>query len=450
MSRRDREHEVSRRALIRWSLAAGAALGVSRSRIGEVLERAAGVRVAEAAMATTTKRSLHVRAGNGGLSWFTQMWPHPDIAANASSSNTLAWFAPGQQQMIAADKTLVGGPATPFATLPANRQVTALLAGHAECHTHNPVSVAKALGTGSLFAIASALQADTPSVVPVISVGDVDVGTAVGAPTASNVPTGADLVGLFDSAASRMGGLLANSDYADIYRAHYATLAGLNRAATRSTTHAAYTTSRSAAHFVGTNLSSQLAVSPSDEAAYGIDANMRAEVAEIGRTLIVTAKAFAMGLTSSVVLPGLRDDPHGAFGDIPGTTSTLAGLKSVFDGFMADLVARQLADDVVITVEGDTPKTPIDFRNWGDGTPGNTNLVYVWGGGALVTGWFGGITKDGVVTGFDPGTGMPAPYDGDAQARAAVAAVAYALTKDMRRVQDFSRDNIMGLIRQGA
>jgi hypothetical protein len=311
------------------------------------------------------------------------------------------------------------------------------------------VSVANALSTGSLFAMAAALQVENPAVVPVITIGDVDLGKAAGAPVAANVTSGEAIVGLFDSAASRAGGLLARSNHAEVFRAHYATLAGLNRAAGQSTSRGAYLTSRNAARFVGTNLSSMLSVQPADEAMYGITSSTRAEVAEIGRTLIVTAKAFAMGLTSAVVLPGLRDDPHGAFGDISGTTSTLADLKKVFDGFMADITARQMADDVVITVEGDTPKTPVDFRNWADATPGNHNLAYVWSGGQLKSGWFGSVAPNGTVTGFDPATGLARTYDGDLQAQGAVAAVAYALTRgDLRRVQDFSRADITGLVRQ--
>jgi hypothetical protein len=441
-------HEPSRRKLIQWSLAAGAALGLSRTRVAEVLERTAGVRTAYAATAVTTKRSVHIRAGNGGLAWFTQMWPHPAIATAATASNNLAWFAPGQQQVAPdTDQPFVTGPATPFTSLPGNRQVTALLAGHAECHTNNPASVAKALSTGSMFAIAAALQADQPSVVPVITIGDVDLGSAPGAPTPSNVPTGLDIVGLFDSVASRTGGLLANSDHAEVYRAHYATLAGLNRAATRSTTRAAYLTSRNASRFVGTNLSQYLAIQPADLQRYGITSAMRTEVADLGRTLIVTAKAFQMGLMSSVVLPGLRDDPHGAFGDLTTTQATLADFKSVFDGFLADLVARQLDNDVVITVEGDTPKDPRQTNTWPDATPGNHNLAYIWSGGALKSGWFGSVTPTQVM-GFDPAMGTPAPYDGNTQAQAAVAAMAYALTSDLRRVQDFSRADISGLIRK--
>src|SRR5207237_6612102 len=120
-------------------------------------------------------------------------------------------------------------------------------------------------------------------------------------------------VGLFDSAASRTGGLLATSAHAEVYRAHYATLAGLNRAAGRPTTRNAYVTSRNAAHFVGTNLSSTLSISSGDEAAYGLTGNTRADLVDLAHSLIVTAKSFAFGLTNAVVLPGPRDDPHGAF-----------------------------------------------------------------------------------------------------------------------------------------
>ena len=101
----------------------------------------------------------------------------------------------------------------------------------------------------------------------------------------------------------------------------------------------------------------------------------------------------------------------------------------------------------MITVEGDTPKTPIDRNGWGDATPGDSNWVYVFGNGALRTGWFGGVDRDGVVTGFDPATGAAGANQRDLQAQAAVAAVAYAVARgDRRRVQDFTNVDISGLV----
>lgn len=50
-------------------------------------------------------------------------------------------------------------------------------------------------------------------------------------------------------------------------------------------------------------------------------------------------------------------------------------------------------------------------------------------------------------TGFDPATGMAKVYNGDLQAKAACAAVAYAIARgNLRAVQDFSRMDISGII----
>lgn len=454
MSKRDHDRDVTRRALIKWSLAAGAALGVSRARILDVLEGTAGKGIAEAAGNTTRKRSVHIRGVIGGLAWFQLLWPHNDIALARDSNAQIPFHLPGDHTVVNG----TGGKLTlcadsPFATLPPQLQMTAFMAGNNEAHTPTPKTIAKALSGNSIFAIAAVLQHDNPGVVPVIAVDDSELGSAPGSPVAAVVPSGADIVGLFNSAASRAGGLLATTSHADLYRAQYATLAALNRAADRSTTKLAYTTSRSAARFLGTNLAAQLAVQPADELRYGIDATMRREVADIGRTLIVTAKAFQLGLTSSVILPGLRDDPHQAFNDPNALRLTTTGLKKVLDGFMADLASKtdsvtgaKLSDEIVMTIDGDTPKTPLDRNNWLDDTPANSNWVYVYGGGKLKTGWFGGIDRTGATTGFDPATGATKAYDGDLQAKAACAAVAYAIARgDLRAVQDFSRMDISGI-----
>ena len=62
LSKRDDEYEVSRRALIKWTLAAGAALGVSRAKIGEILEKTAGKDTAMAA--TQVPAESHLAARN--------------------------------------------------------------------------------------------------------------------------------------------------------------------------------------------------------------------------------------------------------------------------------------------------------------------------------------------------------------------------------------------------
>jgi len=453
---------LTRRALIQWSLAAGAALGVSQSRVADILTRTAGRRTAEAAAAAPTKRTVHIRAGQGALAWFTLLWPHNDIAAGAGNNPNTTWpFAQANTRRITGTGgALTVGPNTPFANNAPELQMTAIMAGRNETHTQNADSIIRAASGNSLFALVSLLQESSPSVIPVITVDNMDFGTAPGAPRAAVVPSGRDIVGLFNSAASRAGSLLdkAKTGHADLYRAHYETLAHLNRAANRTTQTDSYATARGAARFLGTNLAAQLQITPADEAAYGIDNTMRQEIRDIARTLIVTAKAFQMRLTSSVVLPALRDDPHTAFNNLnTGANSlqqTTAALKRVLDAFMLDLGNRtddltgtKLSDDIVITIDGDTPKTPLDRTNWLDDTPGDSNWLYVFGGGKLKTGWFGGISRTGQVQGFDPATGVSRAYEGDVQAQAAVGAIAYAVTRgDKERVKDLVRLDYSGLV----
>jgi hypothetical protein len=453
-----KEREVSRRALIQWGLATGAALGVSPSRIVEIFERTAGRGIAEAAAATPTKRSVHLRAGNGGLAYYTLLWPHNDVAATAGQNPATTWpFTPAETSVVqGTGGKLTLGVNTPFATNEPAKQMTAFMAGSNEQHTNNPNSIVRSLSGNSMFAIASLLQTANPTVVPVITVDDVQLGTAPGAPRAAVVQTGRDIVGLFNSAASRTSGLLDKMRYtghADLYRAHFETLAQLNRAAGLTTTRDAYSTARAAARFVGTNLAAQLAITPADEAAYGIDGTMRADLQDIARTLIVTAKAFQLRLTSSVILPALRDDPHTAFQNVTQLRTDTAKLKGVLDAFMTDLRNRTdsitqtpLSENLVITIEGDTPKDPLNRNNWGDNTNQNSNWIYVYGGGRLKSGWFGEYDHNGNVRGFDPATGAATAYDGDQQAQAVAGAVAYAIIGDKRRVGDFTRIDISGLI----
>ncbi len=457
------KRDLTRRALIKWSLATGAALGVSQSRIADILGRTAGRGIAEAAAATPTKRTVHLRAGQGALAWFTLLWPHNDIAAGAAGNGNTTWpfAATATRKIQGTGGELTIGPNTPFASFAADQQVTAFMAGSNETHQRNPNSIIRSVSGNSMFALLALLQQDSPSVIPVITVDDVELGTAPGAPRAAVVPTGADIVGLFNSAASRAGSLLdkAKTGHAELYRAHYETLAQLNRAANRPTMRDSYTTARGAAKFLGTNLASQLSITPADETAYGIDGTMRREIQEIARTLIVTAKAFQMRLTSSVILPALRDDPHGAFQNMAtgpnSLQSTTVALKRVLDAFMTDLAGRRdditqtpLSEDVVITIDGDTPKTPLDRTNWLDDTPQNSNWLYVLGGGKLKTGWFGGVSRGGAVQGFDPATGRSNnAYDGDLQAQAAVGAIAYAVARgDKARVKDLVRTDYSGLV----
>jgi hypothetical protein len=135
-SNRDKERDLTRRALIKWSLAAGAALGVSHSRIADILGRTGGSRLAQAAGDAPTKRSVHIRAGRGALAWFTLLWPHNDIAAGAGSNPNTTWpfAATATQRLKGTGGDLTIGPNTPFASYAADKQITAIMAGTNETH----------------------------------------------------------------------------------------------------------------------------------------------------------------------------------------------------------------------------------------------------------------------------------------------------------------------------
>jgi hypothetical protein len=445
---------LRRRDLIKWSLYAGAALGLARWKVYEVLEDTVGTATAQQAACHPTNRSIHIVAGTGGFAWFQLLWPHNDIAAAGNAD--FAFHAPGEQTMAAGtDKPLTLGPEAPFRTFTGNKQMTAFMAGGNETHRRDPITATN-LGGNSMIAVAAALQVTNPSVVPVVTIDNTPFGNAPGAPRPSAVGSADQFIGLFNSAASRTGGLLENSGDAGVYDAHYAALASLNKASGRPTQTRAYTTATTAARLLGTNLASALAITDADRLRYGIDGGTRASLRDLAENLMVSAKAFRMGLTSSVVMPAFNDDPHGAFNDMQSLRATTTTIGKILDGFITDLAATEdascagttLADNLVLTIHGDTPKNPRARSGWPDGTPNDSNWMYVMGNGLLKTGWFGGVYRDGTVKGFDPRTGAENDTGSRDLAAPASAAVAYAVAKgDARRVSDFSRQEIGGIVR---
>jgi len=449
-SERDEKHELTRRALIKWSVAAGAALGVSRSKIFEILEKTGGKGLAYAASARATKRAVVIEAGNGSLAWMQLHWPFPAIAAGATANPNLSWHKPGQSTVVAGTaKPLTIGPDTPWATLLPQNQVTAFLAGTNETHTGN-VKSTTTLNNNDIFGVLSALQASAPATIPVVTIGGAKIGTAPGGAVASNVANADGIVGLFNSAASRMGGLLANGTDATLYKTQYDAYVQLNRAAGQPTQTAAYRTASGAASLLGTNLSAQLQITPADLTRYGLSANPKASLLALGKGLIVTAKAFGLGLTNMVAMPHFNDDPHGAF-DNNDVATIPAQLTTVFNAFMGDITALIDADagtpisaDTVIVFTGDMYKSPTNKQGWGDATPSGSNIVYAYTAGALKSGWFGSVDAAGKATGFGA-DGQPAPYDPVATAKYATASIAYAVVnRDERAIANFANGTTIG------
>ncbi len=434
-----------RRDFIRWSATVAAVLGLERSRFLNALSDSAGVALADQAACPTTMRSVHLVAGNGGLAWFTQLFPQVDVALNGGPN--AAFHALGQAKKVTTtDKPAVYAPESPFQTLSGAKQVSAFMAGNNETHTSTPQSAATiATGTGMIAAIAAIQQAN-PTLLPVIGINPITFGAAPGAPGVATVANSAGLVDLFNSAASRT--LLQTPAAAALNDSYYRTFQSLNAAAGRTTMATPGNTAKVAANLLGKNLSSALTPTAADDTRYGVT-SAQTNIKEIAHAMCTAVKAFKLGLTSAVIVPAMRDDPHGAFNNMTQLQANVMALGKIFDAFMADCAAipdpsgcgKMLSDGVVFTIHGDTPKAPNNRNGWPDGTPNNSNWLYVFGNGFLKTGWFGSVDSNNNVTGFDPATGNSVPGQGSGvTAQAAAAAAAYAVAKgDMRRVQDFYR-----------
>ncbi|MFO0555852.1 MAG: twin-arginine translocation signal domain-containing protein [Polyangiaceae bacterium] len=434
----------SRRQFLKWACAAGAALAVERARFLNVINDMGGEALAQAASCAATNKSFHIVAGDGGFAWFQLLWPHVEIAK--SNNDSFAFHAYGEQtDATDTDKPFVHGPEAPWTSFDRSKRVSAFMSGNNQTHTPTPGSAATLGNNQSMLAVVSAIQRTTPSLLPVIGVNPVNFGTAPGAPAITTVADADGMVQLFNSSASRA--ILEVPEDATLYDAYYKALLGLNKAAARPTQLRGLRVGKQAASFLGQNLAAQLQVTNADLTRYQIDGGTPNKLANIARACIVAAKAFKLNLTQSVIIPAMRDDPHGAFGDMNNLRSTVRTLGSILDNFMADLAAlpdpscqaRNLSDSVVMTVHGDTPKDPRDRSGWPDGTPNNSNWLYVMGNGYTKTGWFGGVRANGQTDTFDPTTGNTVPNGSSSDTSAAAgAAVAFAVAKgDMRRVQDF-------------
>jgi hypothetical protein len=432
-----------RRNFIQWATVVGATFGLDRSRFLNVLNDRGGTALADTASGSSTMKSVHLIGDNGGLSWFTQLFPYPDVAK--SGQNGVAFYStPTSVTAAPTDKPAVYAPDSPFQKLSKAKQMTTFVVGTNETHTKTPTS-ALALGNSNILAVASAIQSASPALLPVMAINPFSFGTAPGAAAPATVASSSGLVDLFNSVASQT--LLKAPTDAALGEAYYKAMLDLNAAAPRSAVQKVYGTGRVATNLLAKNLASQLAITPADMARYGMSASTPTTVSEIGNAMCIAVKAFALGLTNCLILPAMQDDPHGAFSDPTTLASNVKTLGMIFDAFMADAMAvadpaggsDTLGDNVVITITGDTPKDALTSSGWPDNTASNHNLLYVMGNGMLKTGWFGNLGTDGTLTTWDPNTGGAGTQSSAQLTASGTAAVAYAIAKgDARRVGDFN------------
>ncbi|MBS2014658.1 MAG: hypothetical protein JST00_17350 [Deltaproteobacteria bacterium] len=436
---------TNRRDFLRWSATIAACLGLERARFLNVLNDTAGSAAADSAACAATRRSIHLIEGNGGLSNWALVFPFPKVIG--STNTNFSHYALGKGVAgTGYDKPFTLGPDTPWQTN-SNWKISAFVCGNNETHTGTP-STAASLGPNSLLASVAAIQQASPSLLPVLTVGNVAFGTAPGAPSTAAVNTAADLIGLFNSAASRA--LLQTPENGALAEAYYKAFLGLNAAAGRSTMVKQHNVGKVSMKLLGQNLSAQLTPTTADEAMFGITATSPTAIQNMGRSMITTLKAFALGLTSSLIVTGFRDDPHGLFagGDAAAMAKAQA-MGKMLNG-LHDLAkakqdpacsAKTLADNIVFTIHGDTVKQPFARGGWPDGTPMGSNMLWVMGGGYTKTGMIGDMVDQQNATAWDPATGnVGGAYTGRGAAlgAAASAAALFAVAKgDMRRVRDF-------------
>jgi hypothetical protein len=456
----------ARRDFIKWTIGLGAALGLRPWKVFEVQESIVGPALADSASCAPVNRMVSLVAGNGGLAWFTQLWPFAAQATtmgasylpNTNPNETKAvTTAQTRQQSTTLATNEHAMTLSPFAGNMAGKKITGIVCGTNATHTTQPTTPSTVAAGTSLFAAAAAMQTASPTLVPVISVGQLPYGMATGAPAAAAVPNPQGMVELFNSASSLAGGTLSNPADAALFEAYYKANLSLRAAAPRPTMTSGLITGKVAANLLGKNLASQLSPQSADLTRYGVSSSTPGKLLSIANTLITTAKAFALNLTSQVLLPAMLDDPHGAFADPATSATTAMTLGKILDAFMNDVMAiddpmcsgHKVGDNLVMTVHGDTYKNPFSPSGWGDNTPNNSSILYVLGNGYLNPGWFGEATSGNAISTWDPATGantttgmtsanLAAPAD---------AAVLYAVSKgDSRRVNDFTRATYSGLV----
>lgn len=424
----------SRRTFLKLTSALGAVMALDRAKVLDVISDTGGSALAEEA-AKRPRKLLCITDGEGGLAWYTQLWPWPDIAD--STSPIISYFDPGNKTPGVTDRPSRVNDYTPFKALGARKQVSLMMSGVNETHTDTPMGALTLGNERSLLAAVASIQSVNSALVPVIGISPYVYGAAPGAPGVTTVGSADDMVELFNSAASQYA--LAVEGDAALYEAMYKAHAGLLKAADRPTVRRHLDVGRAAAGFLGKNFASMLQPTQDDLARYELGTGVDPELSNLGRALIIGAKAFKMGLTQMVLCPGLRGDPHGAFDNMTILEDTVRRLGLMFDRFMEDLdevdtvTGSRHADEVVLVIHGDTPKTPRDRNGWDDGTENGSNWVYVMGNGRLRTGSFGvyAAEEGGPVHSVNPATGDPDPTRDSASTAPQVgAAILYAIAGD--------------------
>ena len=318
---------------------------------------------------------MHLVGGNGGIAWFTLIWPAPDVINNfvptfAYDNPANAGLVPGLDAAHPLFARKIGARLLWDGT-GKHPQPTVFVAGSNQTHTSSPQTTILSTGT-DVIAAGTVIQSGLTASLPVLVFkAGLRFGPATGAPAPA-------VVSSIDGAIGALRGVAP----------------------------------------ISAALEADLRPLPVTLTGWGIDASTPQVVADLARTLLFTANVFRHGLVSTVLMPAFNDDPHGAFAGGDAIAAARADqLARVLDGFYTELALHtepnasangtplSLADNVLLLVSGDTPKNSFNRNGWSDGTVGSANLLYVRSNGFLKPGWFGRISVNGR-SNFDPTTGV--------------------------------------------
>jgi hypothetical protein len=444
-TRRDEQYELSRRALIKWTIAAGAGLGVARSSVHELLEKYAGKGIAQAAGTRAVSNSVVLVEAVGGHAWNTQIFAQSKVAGGAATNSWRKGLDGQPGRMFpGTDFPSWTYDGDPFAGVSAKFRPASFTAGRNQTHGDENGLDTFVMGGKSLPAFAAELQAaSVSSVVPGLTINVNPGPSSVQFASANSVGAA---INLFDSEASKS--LLLVQNQAELYASHFAILAGLNKVANNSknSKNIAIDSSK----LLGKNLAAQLAVTPADVMRYVGTTTVPNGVLRYVQGFAFTIKAMRLGLTPNVSFKGASDDPHGAFDNAPNGVNLIPPLLwkayktflSELESTMDPITQEPLARHFVMAVVGDTTKNHFNQGGWPDSSTMGSNQVFLpFHGGWVKSGEHGTIAPNAVT--ILNAAGQEVPFNGPAGTRAALASFAFALTKgDTRAFQSFIPGNL--------
>ena len=447
--KRDEQHELSRRALIGWMTAAGAALSVPLWKTFEIIEGTHGKAYAQGGACLGANRHVEVNWEVGSFAWISQVTPWKAMAAGANTpgisyqfqdnrgyefdtgvNGNSVWVAPPMQGI----EDIITNPAYLW---------TLMVGGQNETHTSSAVTNSTTnLGNTTLN---SASQYQLATQVPRLLSG-VAVGNVANAGSLSLVNDSDGMVALLNSAATSAGGLLSREPNPAVYKQHVDAFLSLNRLSGRATTQSAFEISKIAGFTVGQNFATLLRPTPAQMQAFGLNggvngnAGLNGGMQDLGKFLITTANAFKAGLWANSAFSGDSGarDPHGRMnvGQLQSSRDHSMQIGLMYKEFFRLLSiddplcpGEPIWKNTVVVNKGDTMKQN-GQGNWQDGTANGHNAAMVFGAGWLEAGQFGELAPGNNLTTWNANTGANDDSMTSQQLGAGVAgAINYAVTR---------------------